>query len=563
MRNEKPRLPVGTEDFAKLRRNGLYYVDKTGFLAEFLQNPPDVSLFVRPRRFGKTLAMSMFQSFLEIGADPSLFDGLKIAGEGDVCEAHLGRHPVVSISLKDVEGNDFEEACRMVSGALSREASRLSFLSESDRLGPREREEFCLLRDQAGGRDSIQGGLLFLTRALEAHYGKRAVLLIDEYDVPLQKAFYRGYYDEMVQLVRMMFSQALKGNQSLEFAVLTGCLRIAKESIFTGLNNMRAFSAADAPFADGFGFTSAEVRDLMDYCGAAGRYERAAEWYDGYQFGNVRLFCPWDVVNYCYDLCHDPGAEPQNYWANSSGNDAVRQFVRRMDDGRMTAEMEALLAGESIAKEVHPELTYREMYGDDENIWSLLYMTGYLTSRGRTAGGEMLLAIPNREVRGIFKDQVLSLFREKARGDGDAVRHFCDALEEGDAKAAEEWLGHFLSTTISIRDTFAKRQIKENFYHGILLGLVRQRGDWVISSNEESGDGYADILIRFEDGKKGIVIEAKYAEEEDLGDAAERALRQIEEKDYCAALFRDGCREVMCYGIACHRKRCRVAVRHA
>ncbi len=554
---EKRRLAVGTDDFEKLRRNGCYYVDKTGMIAGLLHGAAEVSLFTRPRRFGKSLNISMLQCFFEIGRDPSLFDGLEIAKETALCEQYMGKYPVISLTLKDVEGRDFPSAYRQLATRISIEASRFDFLRGSSRLSREERELYVSLLKRDMSPETICSSLLDLSRLLEKHYGRKTILLIDEYDVPLQKAFSGGYYDEMVQLVRGMFSQVLKTNPSLAFAVLTGCLRISKESIFTGMNNLCVLTITDRRFKEYFGFTDEDVRRMLDYYGLSDAYGQIKEWYDGYCFGDAEVYCPWDVVNYTELLRTDPNAQPENFWANSSGNDVVSEFVRKLDVSVTARELEQLTAGETVMKEIRQELTYREMYGSAENIWSLLYMTGYLTKRGEAEERKMPLAIPNLEIRSIFTTQILDLFKEQVSQDGAMLREFCGALKAGDAGRAQELLGQYLRKTVSVRDTFVRRSLKENFYHGILLGILSFKGNWYVTSNSETGDGYGDILIETEDDL-GIVIEVKYAHDGNLEKGAGQALLQIKERRYDERLYGDGIRKVLHYGIACCRKECRI-----
>lgn len=558
MENRKKTPAVGLEFFEELRRKNGYYVDKTGLIGELLHGMAKVTLFTRPRRFGKTLNMTMLKCFFEPGADPALFDGLKIARDNELCEQYMGKHPVVFVTLKDMEGNDFRTACSMAASAISREAGRFGFLRTSPALDDEDRERYAKLRRRDMDPDTLAGSLGDLCQLLAKHYGQKAVLLVDEYDVPLQKAFYKGYYDEMAQLIRSMFSQAVKTNDSLEMAVLTGCLRISKESIFTGMNNLRVLTVMDSRCGEYFGFTDEEVREMLAYYGLSDAYGAVKEWYDGYRFGMAEIYCPWDVINYVDLLLSDPEAQPENYWANSSGNDIVEEFVRRLDVSVTGRELEQLAAGEAVIKEIRPELTYREMYSSIENIWSLLYMTGYLTKCGKPEGHTVPLTIPNMEIRDIYKRQIMALFREQVSQDGAMVREFCEALLAGNARRAEELLGQYLEMTVSLRDTFARRNLKENFYHGILLGILSFKGSWYVTSNYETGDGYGDILIEPKEGDPGIVIEVKYAHDGDLENGARQALAQIEERHYDAKLRNDGIARVLKYGVACCRKRCRI-----
>lgn len=556
----KKALAIGTEDFEKLRRKGYYYVDKTGLIAELLHGSGEVNLFTRPRRFGKTLNMSMLKCFFEIGGDPSLFEGLEITGDRELCEKYMNRYPVIFVSLKDIGAGDYKTARRLAAMVIVREALRQQCLMNSNRLSEYDKASFRKLLDADMEEAEICSGLRVLSDLLEKHYEHKVLLLIDEYDVPLQKAYYGGYYDQMVQLIRGMFGQVLKTNASLEFAVLTGCLRIAKESVFTGMNNLKVFSIADTSFDEYFGFTDQEVQELMGYYGLDSSYEKAREWYDGYHFGESDVYCPWDVVNYCYNLRADSKAMPENFWANSSGNDAVAEFVKRLDVSVTARELEELVAGEPVCKEIRQELTYREMYRTVENLWSLLYMTGYLTGRREADGRMFRLTIPNMEIRDIFRTQILDLFRAQVAGDGATLREFCSALQQGNATRTEELLEQYLKKTVSIRDTFARQNLKENFYHGLLLGILGFKGNWYVTSNYETGDGYGDILIETEDDSLGIVIEVKYARDGNLENGVQKALAQIEDKHYAERLYDDGVENVLKYGVACYKKRCRVAL---
>ncbi len=565
-RGKKP-LAIGTEDFAEVIQTGSYYVDKTGLITGLLSNPAKVTLFTRPRRFGKTLNMSMLKCFFEVGADPAIFEGLAISKEMDLCERYMGKYPVISLTLKDADGDNFSSSCRRIATRISVEAMRFDFLRTSPALSEEERELYVSLLKRDMDQETIGSSLWDLCRLLEKHYGQKAVLLIDEYDVPLQKAFYAGYYDEMVNLIRGMFSQALKTNPSLQFAVLTGCLRISKESIFTGMNNLKVFTVSDSAFAECFGFTDIEVHDMLDYYGLADSYGSAKEWYDGYRFGRAEMYCPWDVVNYCYDVQMNKKTTPKNYWANSSGNDAVREFVRRLDASSARRELESLVEGGMLRKEIYPELTYRDMYGTIENLWSLLYMTGYLTGGPDEMDESDMplyeLSIPNAEIRAIFTGQIMELFREETKKDGESLDRLCGALAVGDAVGVQEAFNVYLRRTISVRDTMAKKGRKENFYHGILLGILSYKSDWIVTSNRETGDGYGDILVETDDRSLGIAIEVKYARgarDEDLDEGVKLALKQIETHHYDEKLREDGVKKVLKYGIACYKKWCRVAV---
>lgn len=559
------RLPIGIEFFDEMIKNQYYYVDKTGMISELLRSGGKVTLFTRPRRFGKSLNMSMLKNFFSLQGDKRIFNELQISRDKQVCEEYMGKFPVISISLKSVDGFAYRDAYEMLCATIGNEAMKFQYLMDSTKLTDREKEQYGLLI-KCGDRIpfemdevTLTGSLKTLSLLLEKHHGKQTVLLIDEYDVPLSKASEHRYYKEMAMLIRKLFEQVLKTNESLKLAVLTGCMRISKESIFTGLNNFEVLSVADVRFDEYFGFTDKEVRKLLEYYHLSDKYQQVKEWYDGYQFGNVEVYCPWDVMNYCVTLLADPNAEPQNYWINTSSNEAVRRFIRESDNsGTIRREIEGLVAGECIIKELHQELTYEDMYQTIDNIWSVLFTTGYLTQRGRSEGNIFRLAIPNREIRNIFTTQIMQLFRENVKKDGELLNRFCEALENGNTESAEKCFGEYLRKTISIRDTSVRKEMKENFYHGILLGILGIKENWIVRSNRESGEGYSDILIETDDTAMGIVIEMKYAEDGNLQKAAEKALKQIESKQYEEALYDEGIEQILRYGIACYKKRCKI-----
>lgn len=562
------KLPVGIENFEKIRTEGFYYIDKTGMIVDLLQKWGEVNLFTRPRRFGKSLNMSMLKAFFEIGGNREIFDGLRIAEETTLCEQYMGRFPVISISLKDVEGDDFAAARSMLCSVIGSEALRFQFLTGSGRLTENEKEMCRQLTVIDGGSDGVfamseavlTASLKTLSMLLHKHYDSRTIILIDEYDVPLAKANEKGYYEQMVTLLRKMFGNALKTNDNLYFAVLTGCLRIAKESIFTGLNNIKVMTISDVQYDEYFGFTDEEVRALLRYYEISDAYDIMKEWYDGYHFGDTDIYCPWDVICYCDKLRSDRTAVPSNYWSNTSSNDIVRHFIDMADAGAARHEIERLIAGEAVVREIHEELTYKELYDSIENVWSVLFSTGYLTQQGRTEGDFFRLVIPNREIRNLFTGQIMKMFRENIRKDGEAVNRFCEAMKRGDADGVEKQFTEYLKKTISIRDTFVRRPTKENFYHGILLGILGFKASWIVTSNRESGDGYSDIQIQIEDEEIGIAIEVKYAQSADLEAECRKALEQIEMQDYAQTLRAEGMKTIWKYAIACYKKRCRVMV---
>ena len=558
------KLPAGIEDFKEIRKRGYYYVDKSKLIEQLVELGGKVTLFTRPRRFGKTLNMSMLRSFFETGADASLFDGLYISGNKEICDEYMGKYPVIFLSLKDVDGLKYENAKYRIMELIGREAERYFFLGDSDRLSENEKEQYKAVIALQDGKYSMDENVLIsslrlLSHLLFQHYGEKTVILIDEYDVPLDKAFQNGYYQEMVSLIRGLFGMALKTNDSLQFAVLTGCLRISKESIFTGLNNFKVLSILDSRFDEQFGFTDQEVKKILDDYELSSHFEETKEWYDGYRFGNADIYCPWDVINYVEQLRYDPAAVPQDFWSNSSGNAMVRRFID-MADVSTKNEIERLIAGESIEKDVTPELTYDELDKSIENLWSVLFTTGYLTHKGRTESGKYRLVIPNREVRNLFVKKIREWFSDVSRKDGQTLEQLCDAFVNKNVEKIEQIFGDYLWNTISIRDTAVAKEKKENFYHGILLGLLGYKSSWLIKSNAESGIGYSDILVEVPTNRTGIVIELKYAEGGDMDAACEEAMRQIEEKGYVAKLKQDGMRNFIRYGIACFKKDCRVVV---
>ena len=556
----KKRLPVGIENFEKIRRDGFYYVDKTDLIKELLENWGEVNLFTRPRRFGKTLNMSMFQCFFEIGCDKSLFDGLRIAEESTLCETYRGKFPVISISLKGIDAADYETARNLMVKVVNEEARRFQFLTESSRLTDTDKMLFGQLLQKEMDDETLFCSLRELTELLRKHYEKQVIVLIDEYDVPLAKANELGYYDEMVRLIRGIFGSALKTNHNLYFAVLTGCLRVAKESIFTGVNNFNTFTITDVDFDEYFGFTDAEVKEMLEEYQLGSSYEDVREWYDGYRFGNVDVYCPWDVICYVNKRRTDPALQPQNYWLNTSGNEVVRHFIEALGDGVTKTEMERLIGGEIVQKEIHEEMTYHDLYADMGNVWSVLFMTGYLTQRGRADGNLYNLVIPNREIRNIFTEQIMKMFQEQAEQDGETLGRFCDALEQGNAEEAERCFTGYMRKTVSIRDTFVRKATKENFYHGMLIGLLGFKEGWTVMSNREAGDGFSDIQILIDDAETGIVIEVKYAQNGDLEAECQKALTQMRALHYEDGMRNAGMQKVFKYGIACWKKTCKVVV---
>ena len=562
------KLPIGMENFVEIRRNNFYYVDKTRLIEQLVEKWSEVSLFTRPRRFGKTLNMSMLRAFFEVGAEANLFDGLYISHKKELCEQYMGKYPVISFTLKNIEGQSFDEVKKSMKYLIGTIARQYSFLLESEKLSVVEKEIYraLLFTNEDGTFQmsdvALEKSLYRLTELLEKHYHKKVIVLIDEYDVPLEKAFHHGYYDEMVILIRNLFGNVLKTNEHLKMAVLTGCLRIAKESIFTGLNNFKVYPITMRAFDESFGFTDEEVQKMLTYYGLEEDYEIVKAWYDGYRFGDVDVYCPWDVINYCSDRQYDPKLEPQNYWANTSSNDIISHFIDGMGGQRKVTriELERLINGETVQKEINQELTYKELYSSIDNLWSTLFMTGYLTQKGDSNGKRYNLAIPNQEIRNIMTDHILQLFKEDVAKDGAMVETFCQALVDGNANRIEQLFTEYLMKTISVRDTFVRKPVKENFYHGILLGILSYKGGWYVTSNRESGDGFSDIMVRIDDEDVGIIIEVKYAENGKEEEMSRKALLQIHEKHYEKVLLDEDIHKVMKYGIACNKKKCKVSM---
>ena len=554
---ENLKLPVGIENFEEIRTKGFYYVDKTELIRDLLNSWGKVNLFTRPRRFGKTLNMSMLKYFFEIGTDSALFDGLAISREKELCDRHMGKYPVVFLSLKGVDGLNFETAYEEFCKLIRNEAFRLRFLNDSEKITDVEKESFRHILNGDYSEKDIRSSLQTMCSLLEKHYGQKVVLLIDEYDVPLDKAFNHGYYREMVDLIRSMFGAALKTNDSIFMAVLTGCLRISKESIFTGLNNFKVLSIMDTRFDEHFGFTDSEVMRLLEDYNLSDHFDVTKSWYDGYRFGDADVYCPWDVVNYVDLLKADPKAKPRAFWINTSGNDLVKRFVDKADKTTQ-GEIERLINGEAIEKNVRSELTYNEIDDSIDNLWSVLFTTGYLTKDGETDDGRLRLVIPNHEVREVFILQIQEWFRKTFVRDDKPMRDFCQAFQTGDVETIQKHLNLVMTRMISILDTKARDDQKENFYHGLLLGLLRSDPTWLIMSNVESGDGFSDILIEPDDPDAGIIIEVKYSPTfAGLDETCKKALEQVKTRRYDEKLRNEGRENLIAYGIAFNRKRCK------
>ena len=563
---EWKKLPVGLENFREIQKSGFYYVDKTKLIEQLLENWSKVNLFTRPRRFGKTLNMSMLKSFFEIGADRTLFDGLYISRNQKLCEEYMGKYPVIFLSLKGIDGLSFEAAKYRLTELIGVEAERFAFLADSEKLMENERSKYRAIIHLVNGKysmdeDMLVSSLQTLSQLLCRHYGQKAMILIDEYDVPLDKAFQHGYYKEMVSLIRGLFGQALKTNDDLQFAVLTGCLRVSKESIFTGLNNFKVYAADDVRYDEEFGFTNKEIKKLLANYNLQEHFGKVKEWYDGYRFGNADIYCPWDVINYVDDLVSDPNVQPKSYWINSSGNDLVKRFIEQADITTKD-EIEQLIAGNAVEKRIRPDLTYNEIDNSIDNIWSVLFTTGYLTRLGKAENGVYKLIIPNQEVREVFVLQIREWFNQTVANNRASTNKINQGFLEGEVETIQQELTMFLGETISVFDTKARNEEKEIFYHGILLGILKNYSGWVVKSNRESGDGFADILLKPKNPDAGIIVELKYARSlHDLDQACERALEQIEDRRYDTELREDGRNDILAYGIAFCRKRCKVVVK--
>ena len=526
---ELKKLPVGFENFQEIRKLDFYYVDKTKLVEQLLENWSKVNLFTRPRRFGKTLNMSMLKSFFEIGTDTALFDGLYISQNEELCKEYMGKYPVIFLSLKGVDGLTFEEARSALCELIAGEVRRFKFLLNSSRLDNDEKNIYRDLISLQGEQETtlatkLKFSLKKISELLYQHYGQKTIVLIDEYDVPLDKAFQHGYYREMVALIRGLFGEALKTNDFLQFAVLTGCLRVSKESIFTGLNNFKVYSADDVRYDEEFGFTNEEVKRLLA------------------------------------DYHLEAKSQPKAYWINSSGNDLVKRFID-MADKTTKDEIEQLIVGEAVEKRIRLDLTYDEIDNSIDNLWSVLFTTGYLTKNGDVENGMYRLIIPNKEVREVFLLQIRDWFDQVVANDHASTEKINRGFLEGKTDDIQRELTMFLGETISVLDTKARNEEKEIFYHGILIGILKNYSGWAVKSNRESGDGYADIVLKPKNPDVGIVIELKYAHSmNELDKACERAMEQIKNHRYDAELREDGRNDLLAYGIAFCKKRCKVVV---
>lgn len=559
------KLPVGIENFEKIRREGFYYIDKTKLIEQLLDQWGEVNLFTRPRRFGKTLNMSMLHYFFRIGTDKTLFEDLYISQNKTLCKEYMGNYPMIFVSLKSVEGLSFEDAKYQLAELIGNEAEQFRFLLESEKLTDNEKDRYRALIRMHNGQYEIGDGVLtsslqLLSKLLCKHYGKKTIILVDEYDVPLDKAFQNGYYKEMVALIRALFGKAFKTNDYLQFSVLTGCLRVSKESIFTGLNNFKVLSVTDARFDEQFGFTEKEVKQLLESYHLELAMDEIKKWYDGYRFGDADIYCPWDVINHVDRLCTEPDAEPQSYWINTSGNSLVKRFIDKADKNTRD-EIERLINGERIEKSVRLELTYDEIDTSIENLWSVLFTTGYLTQEGKSKSGIYQLKIPNEEIREVFRSQIQEWFRTTVLKDTDELDTFWNAFINGDAQILEESLTRMLGRTISVLDPKGSQTEKEKYYHAFLTGLLVGNGKWGVLSNREAGEGFADLIVETENPNTGVIIELKSVDKfSDLDRACERAMEQIKNRRYDEYLRNEGRSDIIAYGISFFKKRCRVLV---
>jgi len=552
-------IPIGVENFKRLVDEDYYFADKTLLIKDLLDTKAAVSLFTRPRRFGKTLNMSMLRCFFEKTEEDNsyLFNGLKIANAGEKYMAYMGQYPVISVSLKGMSKKTFQKNIDVFKNLIADEFERHRDILKSDKITARKRKKFEKICNEEADDAVYESSLKLLTDCLYAVHQKKVIILIDEYDVPLQNAWLNGFYDEMVDFIRSLFDAALKTNDSLEFGVLTGCLRVSKESIFTGMNNLKVYSISDVAFSDYFGFTDAEVQQMLKTYELEKYHDTVKQWYDGYHFGKTEMYCPWDITNYCFDMLQNPDAQPKAYWLNTSGNDIVRQFISSAT-ATMKDDIEHLMAGQSVRKVISQELTYRELNDNIDNLWSMLYMTGYLTHSAVLEDDELELMIPNLEIRKIFRTQIYKWFSAYAAQNKVNLTDFCMTFRNGDADSAQQMFSKYLNDVISIRDTNVEIAKKENFYHGILLGLLSRMDDWIVKSNVESGDGYSDILIRIPADKIGIVIEVKYGEDEKTEQGCKEALKQVEKMNYQQYLLDEGMTTILKYGVACYKKKSRI-----
>ena len=559
----KKALPVGVENFEDMVKSGYYYVDKTMFIKELLDMKGKVNLFTRPRRFGKTLNLSMLRYFFEDtgnveknGQNKELFRGMKIMDAGDAYTGQMGMYPMINLTLKSAKQKDFETAYYMIQAELSSEFERHREIVEwgKERLAAKEYEQYVSIAEEKADQRLVRGSLKLFSQCMKRITGKNTVILLDEYDVPLENAYFKGFYDEMVDFIRSLLESALKTNDYLQFAVITGCLRITKESIFTGLNHLRIVSILDQRYDEHFGFTEPEVLRMMEYYNVESRFPTVKEWYDGYMFGSTEVYNPWSVINHIYDLYADINAFPRPYWINTSSNDIIKDLIARADR-ETKGQIEELLNGGTLDIQVHEEVTYGDMYSSGENLWNFLYFTGYLTKKNeyfKESAIFLRARIPNIEVKTIYQTTILNLFRDKIKKED--FRDLYRAIEGGNTEKMRDILNSQLFPTISFYDS------AENFYHGFMTGILSQSEDYLVKSNRESGNGRSDIMVKSPSLRgKAFVLEVKVSDSIDnLDDDAEKALRQIQKKKYLEELRTEGYQKIGCYGISFFRKDCEV-----
>ena len=559
----KKALPVGVENFEDMVKSGYYYVDKTMFIKELLDLKGKVNLFTRPRRFGKTLNLSMLRYFFEDSGDmeknhqnKELFRGMKIMDAGESYTSRMGKYPVLNLTLKSAKQENFESACYELQAEIASEFDRHRNIieQEKERLTPKEYEQYLSIADEQADERLVRGSLKLFSKYMYKITGRNTVILIDEYDVPLENAYFRGFYEKMAAFIRSLFESALKTNDYLQFAVITGCLRISKESIFTGLNHLNIISVLDKKYSEHFGFIETEVIQMMSYYGVESRFSMMKEWYDGYLFGNTEIYNPWSVIKFLFDLYSDVNAFPRPYWVNTSSNDIIKDLIIRADR-ETKGQIETLLGGGTLDIQVHEEVTYADMHSNSESLWNFLYFTGYLTKEREYFKGKYIflkLCIPNVEVMTIYENTIMNWMKEIIKKED--FHDLYLAMEEGDARRMTDILNGQLFRTISFYDN------AENFYHGFLTGILSQSENYLVKSNRESGNGRSDIVVKSPSLRgRSFVLELKVSDSIDELEAdAKKALRQIYDKKYMEELLGEGYQRIDCYGVSFFRKDCEV-----
>ena len=565
---QKKKLSIGIENFTKLQTEDFYYVDKTMLIKELLDNWAEVNLFTRPRRFGKTLNMSMLQYYFEDKRDQFtgekidnsyLFEGLNIKAEGEKYTKYMGKYPVINLSLKSAKQPTYKMAYESLIDEIMKEYRRHNFILNSDKLLQSEKKIFLDISNGEAKEIEYAKSLQFLSSCLEKYFGSKTIILIDEYDVPLENAFFEGFYDEMISFIRSLFESALKTNPSLEFSIITGCLRISRESIFTGLNNLNIISILNNRYAEYFGFTAEEVEELCDYYNIQEKYETAKKWYNGYTFGHKNVYNPWSVVKYIYDVLGDSHVFPTSYWANTSSNSIVKSLIERADD-ITKGEIEALIEGKTIEKPVHEDITYDDVYDNLDNLWNFMFFTGYFKKISErmdenTQEKFVELAIPNLEVKYIFRTKILKWFNEKIKSEDLSILY--TSIINGEVDVFQKEVNRLLKKTISFNDAY------ENFYHGFMIGLLSHMDGYIVKSNRETGDGRCDIYIKpLSIFDKAVIIEMKVCDKpKELFTKPQDALQQIEDKKYAYELNESGYEDIIKYGMAFYRKDCIIKIK--